>query len=105
MHEVVDDLTAALDAVASSPAALQGLVNAVAGDLPEPLDPAGPSLAGAHARLRDLPLPAGEHPYLGEIVLALEGARAAIAVLMSLDDGEERFTEARHRLAAQPTAI
>jgi hypothetical protein len=105
MHEVIDDLTAALDAVASSPAALQELVDAVAGDLPEPFDPSGPSLAGAQARLRDLPLPAGEHPYLDEIALALEGARAAIAVLMSFDDGEERFSEARRQLAAQPTSI
>jgi hypothetical protein len=100
MHDVVDDLTAAVDAVATSPAAVRALAEAVEGTKREPLDAPGPSLAAARARLRELPLPAGEHPYLDEIVLALDGAAAVFVALASIPDGEERFAEARLRLDA-----
>jgi hypothetical protein len=98
MHEVVFDATAALDAVARFPQAHPELRLQVAGDADYPPDGAGgPALAAARARLRALPIPHGEHPYLDEILVALDAAEAALATLAAAG-GESAFAAALARL-------
>lgn len=98
MHAVVDDLTAAITAIGTSPNALAAFAEQVNEASPPPA-PSGPALSAASARLRrELPVPAGEHPYLDEIRLALQAAAAAMAALASTSDGEQTFTTARSRL-------
>jgi hypothetical protein len=91
MHVVVRDLFAALDAIALVPPAQVELLRHVEGEaeLPPP-DAGGPNVAAARRRLRDLPVPQGEHPYLAEIVPTLEAAAAALAAL-TVPGGEQAF--------------
>ena len=98
MHEVVDDLVAALDAIAASPAAQAAFLTRIEAEAVNGVDAPGPALAAAQARLRALPVPDGEHPYLDEIVVALEAAHAALAALASSADGETAFAAARRQI-------
>jgi hypothetical protein len=102
MHEMIVDLTAALDALATLSRARDELRRHVDGDAdPPPEHAGGPTVAAARARLRALPVPQGEHPYLDEILLTLEAAEAALAALAS-SDGDRALAEAIRRLAGQP---
>jgi hypothetical protein len=91
MHVVVRDLFAAIDAIALLPHAQVELLSHVEGraEAPPP-DAGGPTVAAARKRLRDLPLPDGQHPYLFEIVPTLEAAAAALAAL-TVPGGEQAF--------------
>ena len=91
MHVVVRDLFAALDAIALIPPAHVELLRHIEGEaeIPPP-DAGGPAVAAARRRLRDLPVPQGEHPYLAEIVPTLEAAASALAAL-TVPSGEKAF--------------
>jgi hypothetical protein len=98
MHAVVMDAIAALDALAAAPGAHDELNRQVNGDAAYPADDAGgPTVAAARARLRELPIPQGEHPYLDEILLTLEASEAALAAL-AVAGGEAAFAEALQSL-------
>jgi hypothetical protein len=100
MHEVVRDLFTALDAIATLPRAQLELVLQVEANAEHANENAGgPALAAAQARLRDLPIPQGEHPYLDEILITLQAAKAALAALAAAD-GEAAFA---HRLPSPGT--
>ena len=91
MHEVIRDLFLALDAIAVLPRAQTELVRQIQHEADRLLDSAGgPAVAAARARLRDLPTPQGEHPYLDEILVTLEAAEAVLAAL-TVPGGEETF--------------
>jgi len=91
MHVVMRDLFAALDAIALLPPARVELERHVEGEVEfPPPDAGGLALAAARRRLRDLPVPQGEHPYLAEIVPTLEAAAAALAAL-TVPGGEQAF--------------
>jgi hypothetical protein len=94
MHAAVVVATAALDVLEQLPEAAAELRRQVEGDAAYPDDAAGgPAIAAARARLRAVPIPEGEHPYLGEIMLALEAAEAALATLAATAADSE-FAEA-----------
>jgi hypothetical protein len=94
MHAVVRDLFTALDAIAAVPGAPAELVQRIDGpDGPSPGGAGGPALAAARDRLHALPRPQGEHPYLDEILVALEAAAAALDALAEAD-GEAEFARA-----------
>jgi hypothetical protein len=91
MLVVVRDLFFALDAIATCPPAQRELLLHVEGEAASPPEDAGgPAIAAVRARLRDLPIPSGEHPYLDEIVVTLEAANAAFAAL-TVAGGDEAF--------------
>jgi len=91
MHEVVRDLFVGLDAIATLPRLRAQLLRFVEDEAPAPAPDAGrPALAAARARLRDLPVPQGEHPYLDEIVVTLEAAELVLGALAAAD-GEAAF--------------
>lgn len=91
MHVVIRDLFVALDVIAVLPRAQAELVRQVEGEAHRPLaDAGGPSVAAARGRLRGLPVPEGEHPYLDEILVTLEAAEAVLAAL-AVADGEATF--------------
>jgi hypothetical protein len=101
MHVVVRDLFAALDAIALVPPAQVELLRHIEGKAqPPPPDAGGPTVAAARRRLRDLPLPDGQHPYLIEIVPTLEAADAALAAL-TVQGGEQAFASQLGPDAAQ----
>lgn len=85
MRACVTDLRRALAVSAEAPELLELAARSVDGDLEEGFDAhaAGPRLAVAYRRLGLLPVPAGEHPYLDEIVPTLE-AMEALLVAVSL---------------------
>lgn len=96
MHEVVRDLFVALDVIETIPQAQAELVRQVESELQRPPDHSGtPTLEAARARLRCLPIPHGEHPYLDEILVTLEVAEAVLAVL-ALTGGEAAFARRLH---------
>ena len=98
LHETVVDLTAALDAIAGLPAAQDALLTQVEGEADYPAEDAGgATVAAARGRLRALPVPQGEHPYLDEILLTLEAAEAALAALAT-PEGDRAFAAALDRL-------
>jgi hypothetical protein len=98
LHEAVVDLTAALDALAALPAAQDELLAQVEGEAELPAEDAGgATIAAARGRLRALPIPQGEHPYLDEILVTLEGAEAALAALATRE-GDRAFAAALERL-------
>ena len=95
MHEVVHDLFTALDALALLPDAQVELMRQVEGGAEYPADDSGgPAVAAARARLRGLPIPQGEHPYVDEILVTLEAAEAALAAL-AVAGGEAAFAARR----------
>ena len=91
MHDVIRDLFVALDVIAVLPGARAELLRRVEGVARQPPDESGsPVIAAARARLRALPVPQGEHPYLDEILVTLEAAEAVLAALATAD-GEAAF--------------
>jgi hypothetical protein len=91
MHDVVRDLFVALDAIAELPDVQAELARRVADESDRPPDDAGgPALRAARARLRDLPVPQGEHPYLDEICVTLDAADTLLSAL-AVADGEAEF--------------
>ena len=97
MHAVVRDLFVALDAIAALPQAQAELVRRVDDGSSRPVeDTAGPALAAARRRLRDLAVPEGEHPYLDEIRLTLEAACAVLSALAGAM-GEAEFARRLHQ--------
>lgn len=91
MHVVVRDLFVALDTVAVLPEAQAELAHRVGSHSDRPAaDAGGPSVAAARERLRNLPVPEGEHPYLDEIRVALEAADELLCALAA-GGGEAEF--------------
>jgi hypothetical protein len=100
MHAMIVDLTAALAALADLPRSQENLVAQVEGDADYPAEDAGgAAIASARRRLRALPIPQGEHPYLDEILLTLEAAEAALAALATAE-GDRTFAAALARLGS-----
>lgn len=76
------DFEHALDLAAAHPEALQLVAALVDGDGEPSLDAgASPELAAAWQRLQALPLPSGRHPYLDDILRALEAHRLLLVAL------------------------
>jgi hypothetical protein len=99
MQTVVRDLFAALHAIALVPTAGAELLRQIDGEVGvPPPDAGGPAVAAARKRLRELPIPQGEHPYLDEIRPTLEAATAALAAL-TVPDGEQAFSTQLARLS------
>lgn len=104
MRTVVRDLAAAIDALQSLPRAQAELLRRVEGrPEPQPEQPAGVALADAQERLRALPVPAGEHPFLDEIAVTIEAAEAALTALAASPDGERAFAAALGSRPAEGT--
>lgn len=78
MRACVADLERALEVSERAPEVLALALRAVEGELEHDFDAhhAGPGLAAAYRRLGALPVPAGEHPFLDEIVPTLEAVEA-----------------------------
>jgi len=84
------DFERALDACAQRPDVLDLIAIALAGLLDAAFDPgADAALTAAYERFRALPIPAGEHPFLDEIVACLEAVEATF-VCLSLDPAAAR---------------
>lgn len=95
MREMTASLLVATAAIRTLPEALEELARQVEGSAEYPPDDAGgAALAEARRQLRRLPLPAGQHPFLDEIVPTYEAAEAALAALAAVPGGEEAFLEA-----------
>lgn len=91
MHDVVRDLFVALDAIAELPDVQAELARRVDDESDRPPDDAGgPAVRAARERLRDLPVPQGEHPYLDEIRVTLDAADTVLSAL-AVADGEAEF--------------
>ena len=77
-----EDFERTIDLAAESRDTLR-LFEALAGGAPEPgFEPdASPALSAAWKRLEGLPIPAGQHPYLDEILPALEALRLLLIAL------------------------
>ncbi|HWJ45266.1 MAG TPA: hypothetical protein VNR63_07745 [Gaiellaceae bacterium] len=98
MHAVIDDFGDALAAIAGIPEARQELLRLVESDADSPPAGAGGArVAAARERLRQLPLPEGEHPYVDEIRLTLEAAEAALAALAAVAGGDAALAAERER--------
>ncbi|MGH2933691.1 MAG: hypothetical protein ACRDL2_04145 [Gaiellaceae bacterium] len=96
MRQMTADLQAAVEAIRELPAAQAELVRRLEGDAEYPdEDAGGPALAAARERLREIPVPAGEHPFLDEISPTLEAAEAVLAALSSVAGGDAAFAAAR----------
>lgn len=82
IHACRDDFEHAIAAAADRPAALD-LLAALIDGAPEPAfdRDASSELTGAWERLRALPLPEGQHPFLDEIVPALDALRLLLVAL------------------------
>jgi hypothetical protein len=85
MRACLSDLRHALADAAEAPELFELAARSIEGELEHAFDThaAGPRLAAAYRRLSALPVPAGEHPYLDEIVPTLE-AMEAMLVAVSL---------------------
>jgi len=89
MREVLADFRAAVVALESLPDAQHELVRQVGGTGDDvATDAGGPALAAARDRLRSLPVPEGEHPYIDEILVGLEAAGAALTALAATGGGD-----------------
>lgn len=92
MRASLADLTVALELAAALPDVLALVTQALDGDLSEPFDPAAaPALTAAYTRLGTLPIPAGEHPYLDEIVATLEAMEALLVAVSLVPAAAARF--------------
>jgi hypothetical protein len=90
------DLQAAVAAIRVLPGADAELLRQIAEEGDGADGPgAGPALADARRRLRSVPVPAGEHPFLDEILPTLEGAEAVLAALAAVPGGDAAFAAAR----------
>ncbi|HEY3541997.1 MAG TPA: hypothetical protein VGK79_05600 [Gaiellaceae bacterium] len=89
MRDVLADFRAAVAALEALPDAQHELVRQVDGTRDGvAADAGGPALAAARERLRSLPVPEGEHPYIDEILVGLEAASAALAALAATGRGD-----------------
>lgn len=76
------DFEQALALAADSPEAVERVAALVGGELELTFDPdASPELTAAWQRLEALPLPNGQHPYLDDILPALEALRLLLVAL------------------------
>ena len=93
MRACVADLRRALAAAVEAPLALDLALRAVEGELDEGFAAggAGPELATAYRRLGLLPVPAGEHLFLEEIVPTLEAAEALLVAVSLVPDAAAAF--------------
>lgn len=93
MRACLADLRRALAAAELAPPALELAARAVDGELDAVFDDgrAGPVLLAAYRRLGRLPLPAGEHPYLDEIVPTLEAMEALLVAVSLVPDAASSF--------------
>lgn len=83
-----DDLADAIEAVAARPAA-RARLEALLADEAEPAfdhTAADPGTAAAYERLRALPVPEGQHPFLAEILPALEALELLLVALAAAGD-------------------
>lgn len=104
MHTVIADFSAAVEAIEQLPSARAELARRIDTDeTSAPAEAGGPQLAAARARLRELPVPQGEHPYLDEILVTLEAADAVLTSLASVSDGDAAFSRASARIAELST--
>lgn len=78
---VRDDFAAAIDAAAARPEALALFEAMLAGDAEPAFEPGDPELEAAYDRLQALPVPEGQHPFLDEILPALEAAELLLCAL------------------------
>ena len=77
-----DDFEHALTLAADAPQTFDLIAALVDGDVEPAFDEAAsPELATAWLRLEALPLPSGQHPYLDEILPALEAHRLLLVAL------------------------
>lgn len=97
MRACLDELRRALAVSAREPAVLDLVLHAIDGELEASFDEhlAGPRLAAAHRRLCALPAPAGEHPYLDEIVPTLEAMEALLVGVSLVPAAAALFERAR----------
>jgi hypothetical protein len=95
------DFKRALDGCAHHPKVLDLIGRALDGELDAALAPnANAELTAAYERFRTLPIPAGEHPFLDEILPTLEAVEATL-VCLSLDpDAARRFAAKKRALRA-----
>lgn len=93
MRACLADLRAALAACDGGPEALDLAASAVEGALDSAFDAehAGPALRDAYRRLGLLPVPAGEHPYLDEIVPTLEALEALLVAISHVPAARAAF--------------
>ncbi len=105
MRACLADLTRVLEVAAAVPEALDLVGRALDGELEEAFDAgaASPALAAAYERLGKLPLPAGEHPYLDEIVPTLEALEALLVAVSLVPPAARASAEAAARLAKNKT--
>jgi hypothetical protein len=81
------DFEQALALAAAQPAALERLTALLDGDAEPAFDGgASPELAAAWRRLEALPLPSGQHPYLDDIIPALEAYRLLLIALTTREE-------------------
>lgn len=80
------DFDQALALAAKRPAALERLAALLDGDAEPPFDDeASRDLTAAWRRLEALPRPSGQHPYLDEILPALDALRLLLVALSTTD--------------------
>ncbi len=76
------DFERALERAAEQPSVLERVAALLDGDAAPVLDTgASPDLTAAWRRLEALPRPGGQHPYLGEILPALDALRLLLVAL------------------------
>ena len=108
MRACLADLRWALAVAEAVPEVLDLVAQAVEGKPEEPFSGgggAGPALSGAYERLGRLPVPAGEHPYLDEIVHTMEAMEAILLAISLVPAAAHSFEQlvdsAPHRDDAQ----
>lgn len=89
------DLVRAVEVAGEVPKVLDLVRRALDGELEEVFDAraASPALAAAYQRLGRLPIPAGEHPYLDEIVPTLEALEALLVGVSLVPSAADAFGE------------
>jgi hypothetical protein len=95
MRACLGSLASALEVAAGVPEVLELVARALDGELEEAFDAHGaPSaLAAAYQGLGRLPIPAGEHPYLDEIVATLEALEALLVSVSLVPAAARAFAE------------
>lgn len=98
MRACLRDLARALEVATGVPEVLDLVARALDGELEEAFDAraASPALVAAYQRLGRLPIPAGEHPYLDEIVPALEALEALLVAVSLVPAAGDAFRKESH---------
>jgi hypothetical protein len=96
MRACLGDLARVLEVAAGVPEVIDLVERALDGELEEGFDAqaAPAALAAAYQRLGRLPIPAGRHPYLDEIVPALEALEALLVAVSLVPAARDAFAEA-----------